>query len=294
MEITIVRQENRSFFEPLMPVEQWQFADLVLGAIEEGTACGVLAAQEAETFLEIHYLYVAEEYRRKGIATGLLEELHRIGRGSQMDGELCQYVDNEAMKGLDACLAGNRYERDEAESTVYVADFKDLSGKFFGQTELAGSGAGQGADEGKAAVLGAGVKAVPLSAVTARMWNQFLKKLESLPNEDGTVPDLNVKYLYDQAASFLLVKRGEPEGCILLEKQDADYILSYFCILSKAAPAEMMGLFRASYQVLKKYCDPEDKIYINALTETTQKMVLQMTDQKAKTVGQAAARYYIY
>lgn len=294
MEITIVRQENRSFFEPLMPVEQWQFADLVLGAIEEGTACGVLAAQEAETFLEIHYLYVAEEYRRKGIATGLLEELHRIGRGSQMDGELCQYVDNEAMKGLDACLAGNRYERDEAESTVYVADFKDLSGKFFGQTELAGSGAGQGADEGKAAVLGAGVKAVPLSAVTARMWNQFLKKLESLPNEDGTVPDLNVKYLYDQAASFLLVKRGEPEGCILLEKQEEDYILSYFCILSKAAPAEMMGLFRASYQVLKKYCDPEDKIYINALTETTQKMVLQMTDQKAKTVGQAAARYYIY
>lgn len=294
MEITIVRQENRSFFEPLMPVEQWQFADLVLGAIEEGTACGVLAAQEAETFLEIHYLYVAEEYRRKGIATGLLEELHHIGRGSQMDGELCQYVDNEAMKGLDACLAGNRYERDEAESTVYVADFKDLSGKFFGQTELAGSGAGQGADEGKAAVLGAGVKAVPLSAVTARMWNQFLKKLESLPNEDGTVPDLNVKYLYDQAASFLLVKRGEPEGCILLEKQDADYILSYFCILSKAAPAEMMGLFRASYQVLKKYCDPEDKIYINALTETTQKMVLHMTDQKAKTVGQAAARYYIY
>ena len=294
MEITIVRQENRSFFEPLMPVEQWQFADLVLGAIEEGTACGVLAAQEAETFLEIHYLYVAEEYRRKGIATGLLEELHHIGRGSQMDGELCQYVDNEAMKGLDACLAGNRSERDEAESTVYVADFKDLSGKFFGQTEVAGSGAGQGADEGKAAVLGAGVKAVPLSAVTARMWNQFLKKLESLPNEDGTVPDLNVKYLYDQAASFLLVKRGEPEGCILLEKQDADYILSYFCILSKAAPAEMMGLFRASYQVLKKYCDPEDKIYINALTETTQKMVLQMTDQKAKTVGQAAARYYIY
>ena len=38
MEITIVRQENRSFFEPLMPVEQWQFADLVLGAIEERTA----------------------------------------------------------------------------------------------------------------------------------------------------------------------------------------------------------------------------------------------------------------
>lgn len=293
MEITIVRQENRSFFEPLMPAEQWQFADLVLGAIEEGTACGVLAAQEAETILEIHYLYVAEEYRRKGIATRLLGELHRIGRISQMDGELCQYVDNEAMKALDACFAVNRYDRDEEESTVYVTEFKDLSEKFFCRPKTDTKADGPESYEAGAA-LGAGVKAVPLSAVTARTWNQFLEKLESLSNEDGTVPDLGVKYLYDQEISFLLVKRREPEGCILLEKQEEDYILSYFCILGKAVLAEMMGLFQVSYQALKKRCCPESRIYINALTEATRKMVLQMTDQKAKEVGRAVCRYYTY
>lgn len=282
MEITIIREENRSFFEPLMPEDQWEQADLVLGAIEEGTACGVLAAQEAETVLDIRYLYVAEEYRRRGIATGLLEGLHIIGREARMDGELCQYVDCETTRELDACFSGNRFERDEEENPVYVAAFGDLSGRFFGQAEP------------EETLLGPGVKAVPLSAVTARTWNQFLGELERLPNEDGTVPDLDVKYLYDQEASFLLMKRGEPEGCILLEKQEEDYILSYFCILKKAVPAEMMGLFRASYQVLKQNCRPEDKIYINALTETTQKMVLQMTDQKAQAVGQAVSRYYTY
>lgn len=292
MEITIVREENRSFFEPLMPEDQWEQADLVLGAIVDGTACGVLAAQEAETVLDIRYLYVAEEYRRRGVATTLLEGLHIIGREARMDGELCQYVDNEATRELDACFSGNRFERDEEENPVYVAAFEDLSGRFFGQAEPEGDG--QGKTETKESLLGPGVKAVPLSAVTARTWNQFLGELERLPNEDGTVPDLDVKYLYDQEASFLLMKRGEPEGCILLEKQEEDYILSYFCILKKAVPAEMMGLFRASYQVLKQNCRPEDKIYINALTETTQKMVLQMTDQKARAVGQAVCRYYTY
>lgn len=40
MEITIVREENQSYFEPLMPRELWEKSDLVLGAIEEGAACG--------------------------------------------------------------------------------------------------------------------------------------------------------------------------------------------------------------------------------------------------------------
>ena len=294
MEITIVRQENKSFFEPLMPVEQWQLADLVLGAIEEGTACGVLAVQEAGTFLEIHYLYVAEDYRRKGIATGLLRELHRIGRRARMDGELCQFVDNEVMKGLDACFAGNRYERDEAESTVYVTSFCDVSHKFFSQAAPEGSGSGQGRDRAKTVALGAGVKAVPLSAVTARLWNQFLERLEGLPDEEGNIPSLDSKYLYDQDASFLLVKRGEAAGCSLFERTEDGYIFSYFCVLGKNLPPEMMALLGASYGVLKEKCHDSDKIYVNVLTKAAEKLVLQLTERKARPVGRATARYYIY
>jgi len=277
MEITMVREENKTFFEPLMPEPLWEQADLVLGAVEGGCACGVLAAEEAEVFLEIRYLYVAEAFRRRGIASMLLKGLHEIGMAARMDGELCRYIDNQSTKELDACLSENLYDRDEAEDPVYVACFEDLSQRLFAQEE------------------GAAIKqAVPLSRVTARTWNRFLESLEKQPGEDGTVPDLGVMYLYDPNASFLLIKRGEPMGCILFEKEENDYILSYFCVLGKAAPAEMMSLFRASYQVLKKVCGPKDRIYINTLTAAAEKMVQQMTDQKARPIGQAIARYYLY
>lgn len=282
MDITIVREENRSFFEPLMPRKEWEEADLALGAIDEGTACGILAAKESDMALEILYLYVAEGYRRKGIATKLLEGLHRIGKQVQMDGELCQYLDNERTRELDACLSANRYARDELESPVYVAAFGDLSERFFGSAQSA------------KAALPSGVRTVPLSDVSGRMWNQFLEELGRLPNEDGAVPDIGMKHRYEQEASFLLTRGGEPAGCILWEKPDKDYILSYFCVLNAKGAAEMMGLFFASYRVLKENCSSEDKLYINALTETTRKMVMQMTDQKARLAGNAVGRYYTY
>ena len=283
MDITIVRKENRSFFEPLMPQNEWEDADLVLGAIDGGTACGILAAKAQGTILNLQYLYVAEGCRRKGIATKLLENLHEIGKEGQMDGEICRYLDNERTRELNTCLSHNRYEQDEPESPVYAVAFGDLSERFFGSAQ-------SGAD----APLPSGIRTVPLSDASGRMWNQFLEELGRLPNEDGSVPDIGMKHRYEQEASFLLTRGGEPAGCILWEKPEESYILSYFCVLNAKGAAEMMGLFCASYRVLKENCSLEDKLYINALTETTRKMVMQMTDQKAQSVGNAVCRYYTY
>ena len=130
--------------------------------------------------------------------------------------------------------------------------------------------------------------------MTARLWNRWTKKLAALPNPDGSIPELEVKYIYDQDASFLLVKKGEPVGCILFEKLEEDYLLSYFCVLKDATPLDMMSLFEASYENLKKRCVPSSKIYINALTKTTEKLVQNLTDQKAVLRGQAVTRYYYY
>lgn len=280
MEITVVREENQSYFEPLMPKEQWDQADLVLGAIEEGAACAVLAvSEEPEDILALQYLYVAKDYRRKGMATALLDGLHEVGKRSGMNMTVCQYAQNEELEDLDLCLAKNLFELDEEKSPVYVTTFKDLSPKYFGKNP--------GDLKGKKA-------AVPLSEVTARLWNRWTKKLAALPNPDGSIPELEVKYIYDQDASFLLVKKGEPVGCILFEKLEEDYLLSYFCVLKDATPLDMMSLFEASYENLKKRCVPSSKIYINALTKTTEKLVQNLTDQKAVLRGQAVTRYYYY
>ena len=280
MEITVVREENQSYFEPLMPKEQWDQADLVLGAIEEGAACAVLAvSEEPEDILALQYLYVAKDYRRKGMATALLDGLHEVGKRSGMNMTVCQYAQNEELEDLDLCLEKNLFELDEEKSPVYVTTFKDLSPKYFGKNP--------GDLKGKKA-------AVPLSEVTARLWNRWTKKLAALPNPDGSIPELEVKYIYDQDASFLLVKKGEPVGCILFEKLEEDYLLSYFCVLKDSTPLDMMSLFEASYENLKKRCVPSSKIYINALTKTTEKLVQNLTDQKAVLRGQAVTRYYYY
>lgn len=280
MEITIVRDENQFWFKPLMPQEIWERADLVLGAIEEGTACGILAAtEEPEHIMALQYLYVAEEYRRKGMATALLEGMHEIGKYSGMNLTICQYALSEEQSDLDLCLSKNLFELDEVRTPVYRAAFGDLSRKYFGKQP----------DEKslRKAVL-------PLSEVTARMWNRFTEKLEKQPEDEAEVRELEVKYVYDQDASFLLMKQGEPVGCILFEQMEEDFLLAYFCVLKDASPADMMNLFQASYQNLKTRCSDSSWIYINALTKATEKMVGNMTDQKAVLRGQAVTRYYYY
>lgn len=280
MEITIVREENQSYFEPLMPQEIWEKAHLILGAIEEGAACGILAAtEETEHIMALEYLFVAEDYRRKGMATALLDGLHEIAKYSGMDLTVCQYALNEEQKDLDLCLDKNLFELDGVRTPVYRTAFGDLSPQYFGKQP----------DEKSLKK-----NVTPLSEVTARMWNRFAEKLEKLPEDETAPTELEVKYVYDQDASFLLIKKGEPVGCILFEQLEDDFLLSYFCVLKEASPVDMMHLFQASYQNLKTRCSDSSWIYINALTETTEKMVKNMTDQKAVLRGQAVTRYYYY
>ena len=278
MEITVINEQNRSYFESLMPESLWQQADLILGAIDGGAACGILAAAEADTILEILYLYVAEPHRRRGAATELLEGLHQLGQDSRMDGEVCQYTIDATSEELDRCLSRNLFLMDDWKSTVYITDLKDVSAKYF-ESNLSEA---------------EWQKLMPIGKVTAKTWNQFLEKAGQIPEEDGAAVNLGARGLYDPEASFLLISNGLPQGGILFEKQEKDYILSCFCTFGTASPMDMMTLFRAGYRVLKERSGGETKIYINALTQTSEKMILQLTEQKAKPVGQAVTRYYFY
>ena len=126
MEITIVRQENRQYFEPLMPSQMWAWTDFVLGAIVDETACGILAVQESGRLLEILYLYVAEPFRRKGVATELLNALHEVGQLSQMDGEVCQYILGEETKELEECLCQNLFQSVDSIQKLIPHSRRDL------------------------------------------------------------------------------------------------------------------------------------------------------------------------
>ncbi|MBE5926377.1 MAG: GNAT family N-acetyltransferase [Lachnospiraceae bacterium] len=276
MDITIVRNENQEAFENLMPSMFWEKADFVLGAVDENTACGIIAVCEEDTLFNIQYIFVAEEFRRRGIATALIEGIHLMAKECKIDVTYCQYAENADTESLTNCFKKNLFDRDENSSHIYKVLFKDLSVKLL---------------DGKSRMPEDDIW--PLAEVTSVVWKSFTYKLNQLAEED-TIPEIEKKANYDQDASFLLMHKGEPVGCILLKKYEESYILSCFCVFGNVSPMEKMRLFQASYQIMKERCSQDTEITVNALTETTKKMVLSLTDGKAKQVGIAATWHYAY
>lgn len=277
MEITVVRKENQDAFENLMPRIFWEKEYFVLGAIEENTACGVIAVHQEDTFFSIQYIYVEEEFRRRGIGTALLESVHVIAKQCGMDATYCQYAENADTELLMKCFKKNLFSRDENDSPIYKVLFKDLSVKLLDREPRVSEG-----------------DLLPLSEVASGVWKGFKYKLEQLATHEDNIPEIEKKAVYDQEVSFMLEHKGEAEGCILIKRQEDNYVLACLCVLGHVNPLNMMGLFQASYQAMKDSCNQDTEITINALTEITKKMVIDLTDDNAKQVATAATWYYVY
>ncbi|MBQ7507427.1 MAG: GNAT family N-acetyltransferase, partial [Lachnospiraceae bacterium] len=74
MELTGIGSENEAAFRHLMPGMDIRDYRVAVGAIEEGHAAGVALYNDLDEALMLDYIFVAEEYRRRGIGTALIEE----------------------------------------------------------------------------------------------------------------------------------------------------------------------------------------------------------------------------
>lgn len=73
----MIAKEQLTAFRSLLP-EGTDLADpelYAVGAVEEGRACGVLLVRADELVLDVEHLAVAEEYRRQGVADGMIDAL---------------------------------------------------------------------------------------------------------------------------------------------------------------------------------------------------------------------------
>ncbi len=80
MEIIALDSENLQWFAPLMPEHlpmqiRREEATLAAGVIVDGTACGTAVVVVSENMVELIYFMVAPQYRRRGVATGLVDWL---------------------------------------------------------------------------------------------------------------------------------------------------------------------------------------------------------------------------
>lgn len=277
MEITVIKDENQSYFQAMMPDYLWRDTDLAIGVIEEGTACALLAIKEEEQMWKINWLIVADEFRRQGIGFELLMSVHELAGAVGIDTVYCQFSENDSAAALGGCLEKCMFRKDPFESPIYRVSFGEISSRYV-EHEINDKTA----------------HPMPLAEVTSRSFRKFQKIFSERNREDDAAPTLKELHEYDPDASFLLMREGEPVGGILLQKEDDVYVLSCLCVFSGVSPTQMMSLFCASYRALRERCKADTLIYINAMTETTRKMVMQMTDGKAVEVGREVVWSYDY
>ena len=267
MEVTVIKEENRSYFAPLMEEALWEETDLALGAMENGKVCGLLAGKEEETVFQILQLTAVEQ--KPLVLRALLEALEQVAEKIRWDVCIFQNLEETPDAETEKLLEDLDYEKDVQTSPVYEVKFSDLSDRLF-------------AKKGKTE------NAQPLSLVSTKKWNEFAG-LAKAQMEELDLHELEEKDAYDQDCSFLLIKGEQIQGGILFRKTGTDYVLSYLCVFGQASPVDMMALFYAAYEKLEKRDMEHTNIYIQAVTESTGKMVMKMTDQKAKQVGQAVS-----
>lgn len=279
MEITLLDQKNAAPFLPMLQADSRLKGKLVLGAVEDEKPCGVLVAFEEDRTLVIEHLYVPENFRRKGVAAQLLDALNNCGLSMQMDLSMACFIQKEGDDAVSKCLQAGQFEKDEVESPVYQFRFCDISPRYFSK---------------KCSL--SDIQILSLKAAGSTAWKHLCRQMEAMQEQDenGLVPVLQEKNCYDPVLSYLAVKNDSITGCILVSRQQGFFLIDYLMAMGSETPLEMMGLFQASYQMMKK-TEPEDTIIrANALTDVTGKMILKMTDQKARKIGTAVSWYYGY
>lgn len=74
MKLTGIGPENAKAFEPLWGSLHYTDHDLCVGAVEDDAAAGVAFFSELGDSLFLDYIYVAEDFRRRGIGSALIED----------------------------------------------------------------------------------------------------------------------------------------------------------------------------------------------------------------------------
>lgn len=77
-----ITSETLHWFRPFLTDEEAQVLEndrtvYAIGAVKDEVACGVLVFQVEESYAEIRYILVADDYRRQKVATGMVEYLCR-------------------------------------------------------------------------------------------------------------------------------------------------------------------------------------------------------------------------
>lgn len=277
MEITLVNEENRMYFEDIAPPGIWTKTDLVLGAMEQGQVCGLLMAEWLEEDILIVFLYVVPEFRRRKIATGLLDTLHLAARVGSRASIRCSYVQSD-QQGLDHFFQYHCFVEEETNPLYricYGALNKDLLCR---QPQLHVYD-----------------RLIPLKGASASEWMGLVKWMTELRKYDvqGSFPQLSDRGRFHGAYSFLHLEDSRCVGCILIHEQDGCFVIDFLWSAMGRPPMDAVALLQAAYQAMSLECVESTLICVNALTKKSRKIVDYFAKDQ-EPAGMVITKSYIY
>lgn len=260
LQITPITKENESFFLPFLPPD-WKNDDrqTVLGSIVDGTACGAFFEDYVDGESILRSIYVAPDYRRRGIGYALMDAGHRIIHCKKTDRTVCRYaIPEEERTPLEGLLRKSGFELGDGEGKIYCARLGDIS---------AIGALSEYKPSPQVCSLG------QLSAYALQMLNAQSQKSDILPWVNPSD--------YDTEISCCIMKDGKPLGCLLVES-GKELLLRYLYISPGSDPSSMILLIRyALHHTIQRF-GPDTKVWINVLEPEMERLLQKILNNKAE------------
>ncbi|MDR1952969.1 MAG: GNAT family N-acetyltransferase [Clostridiales Family XIII bacterium] len=277
MGLILLTEENKSAFLSYVPsylhAELSEPESVSIGTFDDdsGIATGVLVGNVFNNWVEILWVYVAEEYREHGLARSMLRELiAHAGDVRDIDGITAQLGDKDAHMPLYNLLRSELFVFRNEEDSIYTLTVSMLTGNPF-WSDAAHKG---------------GSEVMSLKDLPTYILDSFEKNIAALPEGvpvSRPVPwddcDLNFSVGY--------LKEDKMKGLLLIAREDEDMELSF----AYADPEEKLALaamLRASGNKVIESMPPETMISLTALNSASAAIVEKLfPDIERRTVLRA-------
>lgn len=274
MIITTINEVNSSIFEKLIPEGLFSMLPMsgyfALGAIyeEEGEkyAAGTLVFEVTEGFngeenfigAVLHWVYVAEQFRQKGIGDALVKEVLRVLESSGIELLRCDLPMGEEYNFLCFYLEQWGFQfrlMENYECDVTLEELKQ--NPFFKQINKN--------------------KVEPLSEFNENTVIQGIQQFQDTPY----IPlDLEEALdLCDRDVSCAIWEEGSIKGLLMMQKKGKEKLELLFARSLNGKPEHMIDLFLFAAQQLQKKYTAETKIHIKCYTESSAKLIAHFIPQ---------------
>ncbi|MCR4785503.1 MAG: GNAT family N-acetyltransferase [Lachnospiraceae bacterium] len=213
MTLTGIGPQNADAFRHLCGILDYEDYTVCVGAIEDGRAAGVAFFSELGDALFIDYIYVAENFRRRGIGTALIEQTIRELAGVPLVALHVNYPESAEDIHRFILSLGFRIFRD---GTAYRTKVSDMLGSNTAKKLFAGKMKN---------------RVARLSSLTTMEKKMLKRKLD----EAEADPDVIEDHLLSPELSLITFDSisGVPAGLVLCRLEEKTIVLSYLINFSQ-------------------------------------------------------------